>query len=186
MLLGAQAGATGKAPVSNLQMTDVPTQSSETAPPQNGFASLTAREAELLRKAGDRIFALSRGMAEAEKAVQRLELELRHTRELLTETRASRDVLSSQVSAMQRELEREFVERSELRRLLSNFQMQVQTMLTPYAPEDYRPRLGQGREAPQRQSRPEWHGGHESRDVPWGRNGSPGGSPQAGAGGMSG
>ena len=134
-------------PGENAAMTDPPTH--QQSAHQNGFASLTARESELLRKAGDRIFALSRGLAEAEKAVQRLDLELRHTRELLSETRSSRDILSSQVTALQRELEREYVERAELRRLLSSFQMQIQAMLTPTATED-RPRLGQGREAPQR------------------------------------
>lgn len=135
-------------PGENAAMTNPPTH--QQSAQQNGFASLTARESELLRKAGDRIFALSRGLAEAEKAVQRLDLELRHTRELLSETRSSRDILSSQVTALQRELEREYVERAELRRLLSSFQMQIQTMLTPTATEDLRPRLGQGREAPQR------------------------------------
>ena len=158
-------------------MTDVPVLQSEAAPQQNGFASLTAREAELLRKAGDRIFALSRGLADADKAVQRLELELRHTREMLAETRASRDVLSSQVTSLQREVEREFVERSELRRLLSNFQMQVQTMLTPTASEDHRPRLGQGREAPQRAARQDWPRRHEPRPSSWARNGPTEGSP---------
>ncbi len=141
------------------------------APKQNGFSSLTARESELLRKAGDRIFALSRGLAEAEKSVQRLELELRHTRELLTETRSSRDVLSSQVTALQRELEREFVERSELRRMLSSFQMQIQNMLVPTASEDRRPRLGQGREAPQRAAS-QGSRGLDSISRLWTRNGA--------------
>lgn len=114
-----------------------------------GFASLTARESELLRKAGDRIFKLSRALAEAERSVQRLDQELSHTRELLAETRTSRDLLSAQVTSMHRELDREFVERSELRRLLASLQMQMQSLLTPANHGDARPRLGQGREAAQ-------------------------------------
>ena len=117
----------------------------------NTFDSLTARESELLRKAGDRIFALSRKLSEAERSVQRLEQDLAHCRELLQETRQSRDILSDQVRAMQGDLEREFVERSELRRLLASLQVQLQSLLTPRV-EDARPRLGQGREAPQRGS----------------------------------
>lgn len=132
-------------------MSDAPTEPTNSLP-EGGFANLTERESELLRKAGDRIFRLSRRLAEAERTVQRLEQELAHTRELLTETRASRDVLSAQVSSVHRDLEREYVERAELRRMLSSFQLQIQSMLTRPVSEDMRPRLGQGREAPQRGS----------------------------------
>lgn len=119
--------------------------------PNTTFDSLTVRESELLRKAGDRIFALSRRLSEAERSVQRLEQELSHSRDLLEETRRSRDVLSDQVRSMQGDLEREFVERSELRRLLASLQVQFQTHFAPPA-QDARPRLGQGRESPQRGS----------------------------------
>ena len=50
-------------------------------------------------------------------------------RELLTETRSSRDALSAHVESLQRHLEREYDERAELRRLLAGLQMQVQAML---------------------------------------------------------
>lgn len=119
--------------------------------PNTTFDSLTVRESELLRKAGDRIFALSRKLSEAERTVQRLEQELAHSRELLDETRRSRDVLSDQVRSMQGDLEREFVERSELRRLLASLQVQFQAQFAPRV-QDLRPRLGQGRESPQRGS----------------------------------
>ena len=116
------------------------------------LSSLTPRESELLRKAGDRIFALSRRLADSESQTRQLQQELSHVRELLSETRRSRDLLSLQVTSLQRDVDREFEERSELRRLLASLQLQLQAMLPSIAPRPEAPWLSPGRAAPQRGS----------------------------------
>lgn len=100
----------------------------------NGGFELTARESDLLRKAGERVFGLSRQLAATEANARRLQSELEHTREILAETRQTRDILSAQVTALQREVEREFEERSELRKLLASLQLQLQAMLPSVIP----------------------------------------------------
>jgi predicted RNase H-like nuclease (RuvC/YqgF family) len=119
----------------------------------NGSA-LTARESDLLRRAGERVFSLSRQLAAAEAHNRRLQAELDHTREMLAETRQGREILSAQVSSLQREVEREFQERSELRKLLASLQMQMQALLpSMVTPAVSAPALGL-RAAPQRASTP--------------------------------
>ncbi len=121
-------------------------------PPEEALGSLTQRESDLLRKAGERVFALSRKLAESERQVARHRQEAEHLRELLAETRMSRDTLSAQVSSLQRELEREYEERAELRRLLSSLQLQMQAMLPMIVAggTTERPALTIGRTAGQR------------------------------------
>jgi chromosome segregation ATPase len=103
----------------------------EPALAEAGLGSLSARESELLKTAGERVFDLSRRLAEKDKETERLKSDLAGLRELLAETRSSRDILANQVLSLQRELEREFEERSELRRLLSSLHLQLQTMMSP-------------------------------------------------------
>ena len=90
---------------------------------------LSPRESELLKKAGERIFALSRRVSAAERETERLTAENTALRELVAEVRNMRDVLSSQVSSLLREKDREYEERSELRRLLASLHMQMQEVL---------------------------------------------------------
>jgi hypothetical protein len=120
----------------------------------NGGFDLTARESDLLRKAGERVFGLSRQLAASEAHARRLQSELEHTREILAETRQTREILSAQVTTLHREIEREFEERSELRKLLASLQLQLQAMLpsliAPAAPET--PFFLPGRASPQRGS----------------------------------
>lgn len=92
-------------------------------------ATLTARESELLRKAGERVFALSRRLATSENEAEQLKAETRSLRDLLAESREVRAVLSAQVASMQTELDREYEERSELRRLLASLHLQMQELL---------------------------------------------------------
>lgn len=103
----------------------------ESADPQEDLssASLTARESELLRKAGERVFALSRRLADKENEAEQLKAETRSLRDLLAESREVRAVLSAQVSSMQTELDREYEERAELRRLLASLHLQMQELL---------------------------------------------------------
>lgn len=120
------------------------------------LGALTQRESDLLRKAGERVFVLSRKLAESERQVAHLREASDHLRELLAETRLSRDTLAAQVSSLQRELEREYDERSELRRLLSSLQMQIQAMLPLIVAggASERPTLAIGRTAGQRSAQP--------------------------------
>ena len=97
--------------------------------PELSIASLTPRESELLRKAGERVFALSRRLAAKETEAEQLRFEARSLRDLLAESREVRQVLSAQVASMQTELDREYEERSELRRLLASLHMQMQELL---------------------------------------------------------
>ena len=103
----------------------------QTAEPrfEESFGKLTDRESEILRKAGERIFELSGRLAESERQLVQMRQERAQLRELLTETRSSRDALSAHVESLQRHLEREYDERAELRRLLAGLQMQLQAML---------------------------------------------------------
>lgn len=95
----------------------------------NPLASLTPRESELLRKAGERVFSLSRRLAEKEREADRLRAETQSLRDLLAESREVRDVLAAQVTSLQTEIEREYEERSELRRLLASLHVQMQELL---------------------------------------------------------
>lgn len=103
----------------------------ESADPQEDLSSarLTARESELLRKAGERVFALSRRLANKENEAEQLKAETRSLRDLLAESREVRAVLSAQVTSMQTELDREYEERAELRRLLASLHLQMQELL---------------------------------------------------------
>ena len=91
--------------------------------------SLTDRESQLLRQAGERVFALARKVSAAERREEEIKRELEQTRELLAETRNTRDVLSAQVQSLLRERERDFEERSELRQLLGAITVQLQTAM---------------------------------------------------------
>ena len=92
-------------------------------------ASLTERESELLRRSGERIFALSRKVAAAEREIERLRSELGQAEVLVDEVRRTRDVLAAQVESLLNERDREYEERAELRRLLASLQAQLQAML---------------------------------------------------------
>jgi len=96
---------------------------------ESGGGPLTPRESELLKKAGERVFALSRRLAERERDAERLTAESATLRELLSESKVIREILSSQVTSLQADLEREHEERAELRRLLASLHLQVQEML---------------------------------------------------------
>ncbi|MGE0600091.1 MAG: hypothetical protein AB7J35_09500 [Dehalococcoidia bacterium] len=90
---------------------------------------LTPRESELLRKAGERVFALSKRLAEKQREADQLNSEAQSLRDLLAESKEVRRVLSAQVESMQTELDREYAERSELRRLLASLHVQMQELL---------------------------------------------------------
>ena len=110
-------------------MNEAPTNVIDDPDLKQSLGALTPRESELLNQAGDRIFNLSRKLADRERELERSRLETTHLREMLDETRAMRDTLSAQVQSLQRDLEREYDERSELRRLLASLQMQLQSLL---------------------------------------------------------
>jgi chromosome segregation ATPase len=113
-------------------------------------ASLSERESELVRRAGERVFTLSRKLAAAEKEIERLRSELRQAHVLVDEVRTSRDVLSSQVASLLGERDREYQERAELRRLMASLQSQMQEMLSGFIASQAAPRGLLGRAAPQR------------------------------------
>lgn len=91
--------------------------------------NLTARESELLHRAGERVFALSRRLAERDKEVERLTSDMKSLRELLAENRNIREILSAQITSLQAEHEREYEERSELRRLVAGLHLQLQEVI---------------------------------------------------------
>ena len=103
--------------------------SSNGGAPDSPLNQLTAREAELLKKAGERVYALSRRVAERDREVQELTSESQGLRDLLAESREVRKVLVSQVESLQTQLDREYSERSELRRLLASLHVQMQELL---------------------------------------------------------
>lgn len=103
--------------------------SSNGGAPDSPLNQLTAREAELLKKAGERVYALSRRVAERDREVQELKSESQGLRDLLAESREVRKVLISQVESLQTQLDREYGERSELRRLLASLHVQMQELL---------------------------------------------------------
>jgi hypothetical protein len=96
---------------------------------ENPLGNLTERESEILRKAGERVFALSKRLADQERESSRLTSEAQTARELLAESREVRRVLSNQVQSLQTALDREYEERSELRRLLASLHIQMQELL---------------------------------------------------------
>lgn len=97
--------------------------------PEGPLGRLTERESEILRKAGERVFALSKRLAEQERETDQLRSEAQSARELLAESREVRRVLTDQISALQTALDREYEERSELRRLLASLHVQMQELL---------------------------------------------------------
>ncbi len=103
-------------------------QVEELSPPES-FGALTARESELLKRAGERVFALSRRLAERDREVERLTSEVASLRELLAEHRTMREILSAQVASLQTEHEREYEERAELRRLVAGLHLQLQEVI---------------------------------------------------------
>jgi hypothetical protein len=103
-------------------------QVADSNPPES-FDPLTARESELLKRAGERVFALSRRLADREREVERLNAEVSSLRELLAENRNIREILSAQITSLQTEHEREYEERSELRRLVAGLHLQLQEVL---------------------------------------------------------
>lgn len=114
-------------------------------------AALNERESELLRRSGERIFALSRKVAAAEREIERLRSELRQSEILVDEVRRTRDVLSAQVESLLNERDREYDERAELRRLLASLQSQLQGMLGKLLLAEDQPASPLlGRPAPQR------------------------------------
>ena len=98
-------------------------------PTGKAFGQLTDRESEILRKAGERVFSLSKRLADQEKESDHLRTETQSLRELLAESREVRKVLSDQINSLHRELDREYEERSELRRLLASLHLQMQELL---------------------------------------------------------
>jgi hypothetical protein len=94
---------------------------------------LTPREGELLRQAGDRVFALSRKLADANKLIEMLKVQMGHTDELLAETRRARDILSDQVASLLRERDRDYEERAELRKLLASMQFFITSVVNTQA-----------------------------------------------------
>lgn len=103
-------------------------QVEEVSPPES-FGPLTARESELLKRAGERVFVLSRRLAERDREVERLTAEVRSLRELLSENRNMREILSAQIASLQMEHEREYDERAELRRLVAGLHLQLQEVI---------------------------------------------------------
>jgi hypothetical protein len=93
------------------------------------LGQLSEREAEILRRSGERVFELSRRLADAERSLAGAQQRTAQLEELLAETRKSRDTLLTHAESLQRLLEREYDERAELRRLLAGLQMQMQSML---------------------------------------------------------
>ena len=93
------------------------------------LGQLSEREAEILRRSGERVFELSRRLADAERSLAEAQQRTAQLEELLAETRKSRDTLLAHTESLQRLLEREYDERAELRRLLAGLQMQMQSML---------------------------------------------------------
>lgn len=124
------------------------------------FGPLSARESALLQKAGERVFALSRKVATLDREVERLRGDLTHAEAMLGEAQKMRDILSNQVASLQREGDRNWEERAELRRLLASLQMQLQTLLGTFIEQQSAPRpgLAAGRISPQHSSlRPAYH-----------------------------
>lgn len=103
-------------------------QATESRSPE-ALGSLTARESELLKRAGERVFALSRRLAERDRQVEKLTAEAAALRELLSENRNIREILSAQITSLQTEHEREYEERAELRRLVAGLHVQLQEVL---------------------------------------------------------
>ena len=97
--------------------------------PPASFGPLTARETELLKRAGERVFALSRRLAERDREVEKLRAEVDSLRELLAENRNIREILSAQIMSLQTEHEREYEERAELRRLVAALHLQLQEVI---------------------------------------------------------
>ena len=97
--------------------------------PEGPLGRLTERESDILRKAGERVFALSKRLADQEREADRSSAEAQSLRELLAESREVRKVLTDQISSLHRELDREYEERSELRRLLASLHVQMQELL---------------------------------------------------------
>ncbi len=98
-------------------------------PADEPLGRLSERESEILRKAGERVFALSKRLADKESESSSLRAETQNLRELLAESREVRKVLTDQISSLHRELDREYEERSELRRLLASLHLQMQELL---------------------------------------------------------
>lgn len=97
--------------------------------PVNPLGQLSERESEILKKAGERVFALSRRLADKELESEKLRAESHSLRELLAESREVRQVLTDQITSLHVELDREYEERSELRRLLASLHVQMQELL---------------------------------------------------------
>ena len=117
-------------------------------------AALTPRESDLLKRSGERIFTLSRKVAAAEREIERLKTEVLQSQLLIEEIRRSRDVLSAQVTSLLVERDRDYQERSELRRLLASLQNQMQTILgSLLTAEPLERRALLGRPSPQRPGR---------------------------------
>jgi len=117
--------------------------------------SLTERESQLLRQAGERVFALARKVSAAERREAEVKRELERTLELLTETRNTRDVLSAQVQSLLRERERDFEERSELRQLLGAITGQLQAAMNRPASSALAPQHSTGSANTSRRLSPE-------------------------------
>lgn len=90
---------------------------------------LSERESELVTKAGERVFELSRRLGERERELAQLKAEINSLRQLLEETTRSREVLASQIIACQSENDRNYQERVELRQLLGSAQTQLQNLV---------------------------------------------------------
>ena len=89
------------------------------APPA-GLAGLTAREADLLREAGDRVFTLSRDLAEAARATDQLRADLASALNGRAESAAARDAQELRAESLQAQLGRAIEERDELRQLIKS------------------------------------------------------------------
>lgn len=100
-----------------------------TGSPAEPFGSLTPRESELLKRAGERVFGLSRRLADRDREVSRLGSEVQSLRDLLAENREIRDILSAQITSLQLEKEREYEERAELRQIVAGLHAQLQEVI---------------------------------------------------------
>lgn len=101
---------------------------------QAALAALTAREAELLREAGERVFALSRDLAEGARERARLEAELAAARARRDEAVAAGEAAQRNVAAIEAEAARGLEERAELRQLITSLDGRLRQALAAAAP----------------------------------------------------
>lgn len=97
--------------------------------PPDSLAALTPREAELLRQAGDRVFALSRDLAIAENEVTVARAGLAAAHAQRDEALAGRDARALRLETLEGELGRALEERAELRQLIQSLEHRLKVAL---------------------------------------------------------